>query len=93
MRRAIYNPSELTHFEAPKSVDDVVAILGQITVEVHKGKLDPRVGQVLGSLASTFLNALELKEFGVKLRQLEERMGINSNPLDRLERDAAGRFQ
>lgn len=92
MRRAIYNPAELSHFEAPKSVDDVVTILGQITVEIHKGQLDPRVGQVLGSLASTFLSALELKEFGTKLKELESRIGLG-NSLDRLNRDSeTGRY-
>ena len=91
MRRAIYNPAELSHFETPKTVEDVCAILGQITVEVHKGKLDPRVGQVLGSLASTFLNALELQQFGTKLRELEQRLGVNS---ELLGRDiSTGRFQ
>jgi hypothetical protein len=91
MRRAIYNPAELSHFVRPQTVEDVVSILGQITVEVHKGQLDPRVGQVLGSLAGTFLSALELKEFGAKLRELEKRLGVNSDPLDRDL--ATGRFQ
>jgi hypothetical protein len=82
-RRAIYNPDALTPFAAPTNVHEQAAILAQVQVEVHQGKLDPRVATTIGTLAGAYLNALEIIEFGSKLQQLEKLCGMET-PLSRL---------
>ena len=82
-RRAIYDPDEVTPFSAPTSAQEQAAILAQVQVEVHQGKLDPRVATTIGTLAGAYLNALEIIEFGSKLRQLEKLCGMET-PLARL---------
>jgi hypothetical protein len=82
-RRAIYSPDALTPFAAPTNVHQQAAILAQVQVEVHQGKLDPRVASTIGTLAGAYLNALEIIEFGSKLQQLEKLCRMET-PLARL---------
>jgi hypothetical protein len=83
-RRAIFNPENLAQFEAPRSLDEVITVVGQLATETHQGRCDPRVAQVVGTLMTTLLNALEVREFGQKLKDLAREVGIN-DPLDLLE--------
>jgi hypothetical protein len=93
MRRTVYSPDGLTPFAAPTSARDQAAILAQLEVETHQGKIDPKVASTISTLANAYLGALELIEFGEKLKELEARMGI-PDPVSRLERDeTTGRFQ
>ena len=83
-RRSIFNPDDLAPFAAPRSVDEVIAAVSTLAEQTYKGKLDPRVSQVVGTHMNTLLNALEVKEFGVKLKALAEEVGL-ANPLDLIE--------
>lgn len=91
-RRAIFDPDNLLPFNAPTNAHEQAAILAQLEVETHQGKIDPKVASTISTLANAYLGALELIEFGEKLKVLEARMGI-ADPLTRLERDeTTGRF-
>lgn len=92
MRRTVYSPDGLAPFAPPTSAKEQAAILAQLEVETHQGKIDPKVASTISTLANAYLGALELIEFGEKLKELEAHLGI-SDPLSRLERDATtGRF-
>jgi hypothetical protein len=91
-RRALYNPDELTPFAAPTSAREQAAILAQLEVETHEGKIDPKVASTISTIANAYLSALELVEFSEKLRELEERVGVD-DPMSQLRRDSdTGRF-
>ncbi len=91
-RRAIFDPSELTPFAAPTSAREQAAILAQLQVETHQGKIDPKVASTISTIANAYLSALELVEFSEQLKELEERVGVE-NPLSQFRRDSeTGRF-
>lgn len=75
-----------THFEPPKTVEEQAAILAQLQAQVHKGQCPTRVAATIATLANSFLGALEMIEFGKKLKELEARLGVDS-ALDRLEEE------
>jgi hypothetical protein len=92
MRRTVYSPDGLTPFAPPSNAREQAAILAQLEVETHQGKIDPKVASTISTLANAYLGALELIEFGEKLKELEARVGI-ADPLSSLARDATtGRF-
>jgi hypothetical protein len=91
-RRSVYNPDKLFHFEAPKTVDQCLAILGQIAAETHRGDLDPRVANTLNTVLNTLLSAIEIKEQGALLAELERRTGLQDS-LAQLRDEVTGRFQ
>lgn len=82
LRRARYDPKTLTPFAAPTSASEQARILAQLQVETHQGLIDPKTASCISTLANAYLNALELIEFGEKLKDLERRVGITSDPLD-----------
>lgn len=90
-RRAIYDPDNLTHFEAPKTLAEVTSALGQLAVETHKGEIDPRVAGTLTSTLNALLSALEVKEQGDMLRELERRAGLQDS-LSKLRDEVTGRY-
>jgi hypothetical protein len=91
-RRSVYNPDKLFHFEAPKTVDECLAILGQIAAETHRGELDPRVANTLSTVLNTLLSAIEIKEQGALLAELERRTGLQDS-VSQLRDEVTGRFQ
>lgn len=91
-RRAIFDPDKLLHFEAPKTVDECLAILGQIAAETHRGELDPRVASTVSGVLNTLLSAIEIKEQGALLAELERRTGLQDS-LSQLRDEVSGRFQ
>ncbi len=90
-RRSIFNPDKLMHFEAPKTVDECLAILGQIAAETHRGELDPRVASTLSTVLSALLSAIEIKDQGALLAELERRTGLQDS-LSQLRDEVTGRF-
>jgi hypothetical protein len=91
MRRAIFNPDKLLHFEAPKTVDEVLSILGQVSVEIHRGDIDPRVAATLTTTLTALLNGIEVKEQGALLEELERRCGLQDS-MSQLRDQVTGRF-
>jgi hypothetical protein len=91
MRRAIFDPDKLLHFEAPKTVDEVLSILGQISVEIHRGEIDPRVAATLTTTLTALLNGIEVKEQGALLEELERRCGLQDS-MSQLRDQVTGRF-
>ena len=73
-------------FLPPTDVRDQARILAQLQVEVHQGICPTRVALTIATLANSYINALEVADFGEKLRDLEKRMGLES-PIDRLEEE------
>jgi len=88
-RRTVF--SRGAEFKAPKTVEDVVAVVGQLCVEVHQDLVDPKHAQVIGSLLSVLVSALETAEQGELLRSLEQKAGLLS-PMDRLRDPETHRF-
>ena len=78
--------SAITRFKEPKDVHEQAAILALLQVEVHDGLVPTRVAQTIATLANAFINAMEVVEFGQKLRDLERRLGLES-PIDRLDEE------
>ena len=91
MRRAIFDPDKLMHFAAPKTVEEVIGVVGQLSTEVHQGIIDPRQAQVIGGLMSTLINAIEVKEQGALLEELERRTGLQDS-LAQLRDEVTGRY-
>jgi hypothetical protein len=86
-RRARYDSDKLTPFEAPTSAREQASILAQLQVETHRGLIDPKTASCISTLANAYLSALEMIEFGEKLKELEKRLGVSNDPLERLSRD------
>src|SRR5262249_49155146 len=70
-RRAIFNPDELPQFDAPKTAGDLGAIVAQVIVYILAGRLDPKVGHAIASLASNFLRAHEVSVLEVQVAELK----------------------
>jgi hypothetical protein len=90
-RRSIFNPDKLLHFDAPKTVDECLAILGQIATETHRGELDPRVASTVSGILNTLLSGIEIKEQGALLEELERRTGLQDS-LSQLRDEVTGRY-
>ena len=73
-----------TSFAAPTDVRSQAQLLAQLQVDVRNGAVPTRVASTIATLANSYLGALELIEFGEKLKELEARLGVES-PLDRLD--------
>ena len=73
-------------FLPPTDVHEQARILAQLQVEVHQGLCPTRVAQTIATLANSYLGALELIEFGEKLKELERRLGMES-PIDRVDEE------
>lgn len=71
-------------FEAPTDLPSQARILAQLQVDVRNGVVPTRVASTISTLANSYVAALELIEFGEKLKELEARLGVES-PLDRLD--------
>jgi hypothetical protein len=54
-----------------KTVDDVVALLGETINHVRRGALDPKVGTAVGYLAGLLLKALEQGDLAARLAVVE----------------------
>ncbi len=91
-RRAIFDPARLLHFEPPKTVDECLAILGQIAVETHRAELEPKVAATISGILNTLLSGIEIREQGALLVELERRTGLQDS-LSQLRDEVTGRFQ
>jgi hypothetical protein len=90
-RRAIFDPDKLKKFEPPKTVEDVIAVVGQLAQEVHQCACDPKQASCIGGLLHVLVDALEVAEQGALLRSLEQKAGLLS-PMDRLRDPETHRF-
>ena len=90
-RRAIFDPDKLKQFEPPRTVEDVIAVVGQLSVEVHQCMLDPKTASCISGLLHTLVDAIEVQEQGQMLRELERRAGIQ-DPATRLRDEVTGHF-
>ncbi len=62
----------------PKTVSDVVALLGETISQIRRGELDPKIGNAVGFLAATLLRAVEsaeLESLAKEVAQLRELVG------------------
>lgn len=71
-------------FDAPTDIRSQARLLAQLQVDVRNGVVPTRVASTIATIANSYLSALELIEFGEKLKELEARLGVDS-PLDRLD--------
>jgi hypothetical protein len=90
-RRAIFDPDKLKKFAPPKTVEDVIAVVGQLAVEVHQCMVDPKTASCIGGLLHALVDAIEIQEQGQLLKELERQAGIQ-DPASRLHDEATGRF-
>jgi hypothetical protein len=72
-RRARYSTEELTPIDQPKNAGDVMNALAQVFVDVHGGRIEPRVSNALAYLASAYLSALQVADFAARIEALEAR--------------------
>ena len=72
-RRARFNTEDLTPIKQPKTATDVLSVLGQIMVETHGGRLEPKVANACAYLASGILQALSVGNFEERIAALEQR--------------------
>ena len=93
-RRAVYSPTDLREFAAPKTAADLRELLAESIIEIRAGKLDPRVA-ALGYLGASYLRALEVSDVESRLdaleasQRMEERAFLQSRPpVSRPERGA-----
>jgi hypothetical protein len=68
-------------FEAPRTIEDTITVLGQLLTQAHRGELPVRIASTCSDICSKIANAIELREFGEKLRQLAKHVGID-DPFD-----------
>jgi hypothetical protein len=61
----------LKEFVAPKSAADLCDLLAESIIEIRAGKLDPKVGNVLGYLGTSLLRALGVSDIERRLDVLE----------------------
>lgn len=76
-RRAIYRPDDLVPFAAPSTMAELVTAISTVAEETYKGKLDPRVSQVVGTHLHTLVEALQMMECGRELRALCDELGVD----------------
>ena len=74
-RRAVYNPSNLEAFAAPKTVSDMRQLLASTIVETRSGRIDPKVANTIAYLGTAFMNACELADLEARLQALEAKQG------------------
>jgi hypothetical protein len=73
LRRRYFNPENLAPIEPPQNAGDILRALGQVFVEVHGGKVEPKVANACAYLASGILQALSVGNFEERLSALEKR--------------------
>jgi len=71
-----HGETALASFEAPTDIHSQARVLAQLQVDVRNGVVPTRVASTIATLANSYLGALELIEFGEKLKELESRLGI-----------------
>jgi len=70
-RRAVFNPTNLEPFAAPKNAMDLLVMLSQTIVEVRAAKLDPKTANAIAYLGTSFLRAIEIADLDARLKTLE----------------------
>ena len=69
-RRRVYE-SDTKEIAAPQNAADVKAILADVMAEIRAGKMDPKLGTVLGYLGTSLLKAIETSDLESRLSALE----------------------
>jgi hypothetical protein len=80
-----YNLDEVEPFTQPQTARDVAGVLSQVMCEVHTGKCEPRVANALAYLASSYLGAMAVVEFGERISALEEAQQLEQRELPKLQ--------
>jgi len=70
-RRRLLDPTKLAPFEAPRSAQELAALVAETMIEVRGAKLEPRVANSLSCLGSCFLQALQHGDLEERLTKLE----------------------
>ena len=60
------------------NTNEVLLLLGVTIDQVHRGKMDPKVGQCIGNLASMAMKAMVQGDIEKRLEQLEAVVHINT---------------
>jgi hypothetical protein len=92
-RRSLLNRllgEEAKQFQAPRTVEDTIQVLGVLLLQAHRGELPVRVASTCSEICGKILNAIELEQFGSKLRQLAKAVGID-DPWDHIIGDGHSR--
>ncbi len=70
-RRSIFNLEILKRFEPPKTAAEMRELLAVSIIEMREGKLDPKIANALGYLATSFVRVLEISTLESRLAALE----------------------
>lgn len=71
LRRRIFKPEDIQHFEPPKDAKDLMLMLAVTLVETREMKIEPRVANAFFCGCGMFLHALELVDVAAELKELK----------------------
>lgn len=70
--RKVYD-GEVRNVSVPESAQDVKRILAETMADIRAGRVDSKVGSILGYLSTALLRAFEVADFEQRLERLEQR--------------------
>ena len=72
MNRHIASECQHNALPAPRSAEEVGTFLAELMADIRAGRVDPKLGGVLGYLGTALLKAIEVNELEKRLSALEQ---------------------
>jgi len=74
-RRVIHEDDASPGLTPPRTAQEVRDLIGQAMSDVHGRRIDPRIANTLGYLATVLIKSIEVTELTERLEELEKHAG------------------